>query len=113
MTVIVILLLNGSFMTASNNLLYCDYHSSCVCPNSTLVFVCSASDGAATVWTGSIFNCPSSGNEILLRHSRFDDGVSGTCNDGAAVAYSTEITDNTHISQLNYDSQSRTEQWDC
>ena len=69
----------------------------------TLNFLCSVSDGAATVWKGSIFSCPNSQNEILLRHSRFEDGpgISGTCNDGEVIAYSIESTNNSYISQLN------------
>ena len=88
-------------MSASSNLLHCDYRSNCICPGSTIAFVCSVSDGVATVWRGSIFNCPSSGNDILLRHLRFEDGVSGTCNDGAVVAYSIDVTNNSYNSQLN------------
>ena len=42
-------------------------------------------------------------SEIILSHWRFEDGVTKTCNDGAIVAYSTEVTNNSscYSSQLN------------
>ena len=86
------------------NSLNCDYQGDCLCPDDVLTFLCNVSDGAATVWKGSIFNdCPNSQHEIVLRHSRFEDepGISGTCNDGEVIAYSIESTNNSYISQLN------------
>ena len=82
----------------SANLLHC---GNCLCPDGivTVVFVCSVSGGVATVWRGSIFNCQ--GSEIILRHSAFDNGVTGSCNDGNIVTYNIDITNNTYISQLN------------
>ena len=39
--------------------LFCNYHDNRIlCPDDVLEFVCSVSDGVATVWRGSIFNCP-------------------------------------------------------
>ena len=57
----------------------------------------------ATVWRGSIFNCPNHGNEIILRHNNFENEVNiGTCNDRKVVAYSSEVTnDSIYSSQLN------------
>ena len=55
----------------------------------------------ATVWTGSVLNCPS--DEIVLLHSRFT-GPGGTirsCNNGATVAQSLYVQDNLYTSQLN------------
>ena len=99
-TVISMLSLYTSLISA-NNLLHCNYYQGhCICPEDIVVFVCSVSDGVATVWRGSIFNCPSSGNEILSRHFNFESGTSGTCNDGQIAAYSTEVT-NSYSSQLN------------
>ena len=92
-----------SSLTSANNLLHCNYyHGNCIlCPEDVVAFVCSVSDGVATVWRGSIFDCSSSGNEILLRHFKFESGTSGTCNDGEIAAYSTEVTNNSYSSQLN------------
>ena len=86
----------------NNNLLYCNYYGSRVCPEDIIVFDCSVSGGVATVWKGSIFNCRAGGNQIVLRHhNNFEHGVSGTCNDGDIVAYSSEVTNNSYNSQLN------------
>ena len=93
-----------TILTSANNSLHCDYHANCVlCPEDVLVlnFVCSVSDGAATIWRGSFFKCPNGDNEIVLRHSTFNDGVIKTCNNGAVAAYSTEVTNNSYTSQLN------------
>ena len=39
----------------------------------------------ATVWTGSLLKCR--GNEIILRHGRFNTSLAaGECNNGAVVA---------------------------
>ena len=84
-----------------DNSLLRNHHGQRICPKDILAFVCSVSDDVATVWRGSIFNCPSSGNRILLRHSRFEGGVLDVCNDGAVVAYSTEVTNGSYTSQLN------------
>ena len=89
-------------LTSTNNLLHCDYQSNIIiCPGDVVVFLCSVSDGVATTWRGSILNCPSSGNHILLRHHNFENGTSRTCNDGEVVAYSSEVTNNSYSSRLN------------
>ena len=100
--VISILALYYTSLTSANNLLYIHY-GNCICPGDTIAFVCSVSGGAATVWKGSFFtDCPDTGeSEIILSHRRFEHGVTKTCNDGAIVAYSTEVTNNSHSSQLN------------
>ena len=82
--------------------LRCNYHNDhTICPGDILVFACSVNDGIATVWRGSIFNCPNSGNEIVLRHSTFEHGSIKTCNDGTVVAFGTEVTNSSYTSQLN------------
>ena len=91
-------------LTSANNLLHRKYYGSCICPGDIIAFVCSVSGGAATVWKGSIFtDClETSENEIILSHRRFEHGITKTCNDGAIVAYSTEVTNNSsYSSQLN------------
>lgn len=65
-----------------------------------MTFACSVSAGVATTWRGSFFSCRSNA-EITLRHSRFENGVMETCNDGEVVVYSTEVTNNSYTSQLN------------
>ena len=85
-------------LSSANNLL--PHYDSCLCPEGILVFVCSVNGGVATVWKGTIFNCPS--NEITLRHSAFENAT-GTCNDGNIVAYNidVDIANNSYSSQLN------------
>ena len=102
--VISLLTLYYTSLTSANSTLTCDYHDKYLCPDDVLTFVCSASDGAATIWRGSFFtDCPDTGgSEIILRHSRFENGsYSATCNDGTVIAYSTEVINNSYISQLN------------
>ena len=89
-------------LISSNNLLHCDYQRNIIlCPEDVVVFVCRVSGGVATVWRGSIFNCPDHGNQILLRHRNFENETSGTCNDGEIIAYSSEVANNSYSSQLN------------
>ena len=99
--ILLLTLFYTSLISANDNSLNCDHHDKCLCPEDVLTLVCSVSYDVATVWKGTIFNCPSSGNEIVLRHSRFEGGITGSCNDGALVAYSTEVTNNSYTSQLN------------
>ena len=100
-----ILLLTLSYiisLISANNSLNCDYQGNCLCPDDVLTFLCNVSDGVATVWKGSIFDCPNIENQIVLRHSRFKEGISVPCNDHRKViAYSIESTNNSYISQLN------------
>ena len=58
----------------------------------------------ATTWTGSLFDC---GNGITLRHSRFESGTVGECNNGEVIARSIEVMDTVkgsrcYVSQLNF-----------
>ena len=46
---------------------------------------------AATLWTGSAFDCLHIYNEIVLLHSRFVYGESGYCNNRAIVARSISV----------------------
>ena len=58
---------------------------------------------AVTVWSGTSLDCPNSGNEIILLHSRFlfSGGVSGACNNGSIVAQILGVdAANTTTSQL-------------
>ena len=103
-TILLLILSYIISLISANNSLNCDYQGNCLCPDDVVTFLCNVSAGAATVWKGStsiFFNCPDSQNEIILRHYRFEDGISGTCNDGEVIAYSIEFTNNSYISQLN------------
>ena len=92
-----------SLTSANNNILHCGNY---LCPEGILIFSCRVDGGGATIWKGSIFNCPGKRNEITLRHSEFDNGVAeatGSCNDGNIVAYNIDVTISNDIysSQLN------------
>ena len=68
--------------------------SNCICPGHEVTYQCTVCGGAATVWTGSLFqDCP--GGNIVLRHMRFyhEDGseLLGGCNNGALTAKSIEV----------------------
>ena len=94
-----LVVMHTSLISASNNVLHCNYYGSYVCPENIAVFDCSVSGGVATVWRGSIFNCR--GNQIVLRHHNFVHETSGTCNDRDIIAYSSEVTNNSYSSRLN------------
>ena len=99
---LVILSITSLILSAYSSL-HCNYYSNRICPEDVVVFVCRVSGGVATVWRGSIFNCPDHGNEIILRHSNFEnEDNTGTCNDRKVVAYSSEVISNSmYSSQLN------------
>ena len=46
-----------------------------------LTFKYQVTGGISTIWNGNAFMCPASDNEIILLHSRFDNGTRGICND--------------------------------
>ena len=57
-----------------------------------------------TEWTGTAFNCPPDGNEILLRHSQFSEpgGTVKECNNGDITARSMPVVeDNCYTSELS------------
>lgn len=76
--------------------------SECVCPGDTLTYECTVTVGIKTVWTGSAFDCPNSGNQILLLH-RFRGNViyGGTCNNEAIVARILSVDGDNYTSQLD------------
>ena len=75
----------------------------CACPGDVLTYTCCINGTGNTLWRGTAFNCPSSSNEIVLRHSRFaSTGSSGDCTGGALTARSLAVeNDNCYVSQLN------------
>ena len=80
--------------------------SDCVCPGGELRLECTDVAGFGTVWKGTAFDCPGQGNEILLRHSQFDQsgGAVGECNNGMIIGRSRNKTfdglNSTFTSQL-------------
>ena len=80
--------------------------SDCVCPGHELRLECTVVGGAVTIWRGSAFDCPeiSYCNEIVLRHSQFASGTSGSCNNGRIIGCSINTTSDSdgikYISQL-------------
>lgn len=82
--------------------------SECTCSGDVLTYECRVVDGSATVWRGSAFDCPSSGGEIVLRHSQVaSGGAVGVCNNGAIVGQGVSVVDNCFTSQLNVTLSSR------
>ena len=72
----------------------------CVCPGDTLTYQCTVTGNGSTVWTGSAFICPSSNEEIVLLHSRFES-ANKSCTNGAIVGQSVSVVGNLYTSQLN------------
>ena len=73
------------------------------CPGDVLTTECAIMGGGLTVWQGTAFQCVSTSNKIILRHSGF--GVShnpaGSCNDGTIVAWALGVVNDSYTSQLN------------
>ena len=51
------------------------------------------------MWTGSAFSCGTT-NEIILRHDLFSNSTTGVCNNGAIVARSIGVVNDSYTSQL-------------
>ena len=75
--------------------------SQCACPGETVSFLCTIIGGGTTLWKGSLFNCPSANNEVVLRHSQFSTGINGACNGGDITGQSIQVVNNCYMSQLN------------
>ena len=79
--------------------------SDCVCPGHELRLECTVVGRAATIWRGSAFDCQTSNNNrIVLRHSQFESGTVGDCNNGRVIGRSINTTSDSdginYISQL-------------
>ena len=76
--------------------------SNCTCEGYDQVYECrvTGSSSGVTVWRGSAFNCPATGNEIHFFHRRFDIDTTLTCNSGAIVGRAIRAENDTYISQL-------------
>ena len=73
----------------------------CACLESVLTFNCTTIGLSTTIWTGTAFDCRSTGNQITLRNFQFDTGSFGSCNDGKIAAKGVEVNGECHKSQLN------------
>ena len=78
--------------------------SDCVCPGHELRLECMVVGGGHTIWKGSAFDCQSSTNRIVLRHSQFESGASKSCNNGSITGRIINTTSDSdgmiYISQL-------------
>ena len=72
----------------------------CSCLGFHLAFECAVTgEAGATVWRGSIFQCPSTNNTITLLHSVFTQ-MRG-CNNGAIIGRGISSQNSCYISQIN------------
>ena len=77
------------------------------CPGEVVNYTCTVVDTSGnppigfSVWRGTALNCPTSSNEISLRHSSFiTSGATDTCTGGAITAKSVGVVDNCYTSRL-------------
>lgn len=76
-----------------------------VCPGYEVIYECTVCGEGATVWRGSLLECP--GDQINLRHSQFESCLAnGECNNGAVIARNTGFINidctQCYISQLRF-----------
>ena len=69
----------------------------------TLIYSCSVTGEGSTVWRGSAFDCPSSNDSIILRHTTAYNATSGTCNNGFITWRGVSVVGDCFISQLSID----------
>ena len=62
--------------------------SECACPGGELRLEYTVVGLGSTVWSGTAFDCPGQGDEILLRHTQFESGVEGQCTNGMIIGHS-------------------------
>ena len=78
--------------------------SECVCPGKELRLECTVVGGGSTVWRGTAFDHTCRSDGIVLRHSQFESGVKGFCNNGMITGRNVNRTfddpNSTYISQL-------------
>ena len=72
--------------------------SNCTCEGSDQVYECRISGREATVWRGTAFNCPVTGNGIILFYN--SEVIERDCNNGAMIGRTIRAENNTFISQL-------------
>ena len=73
------------------------------CPGDVLTTECAITGVGATAWLGTAFQCDSSHDEIILRHSQFGGPYNTirSCNNGEIVVQSLGVVNNSYISQLS------------
>ena len=74
--------------------------NSCACEGYDQVYECRVTGSGVTVWRGSAFNCPATGNEIHILHGSSRSGIEASCNGGAILGRVIRAENNTYISQL-------------
>ena len=88
-----------NFVNLARNEFLVPTNIGCVCPDTDLVYTCTAVGSGNTQWRGTLFECTS--NRIILRHDRYaSGGVSGDCNDNTVVAQSVGVENSCYTSQL-------------
>ena len=67
-----------------------------------MIYECTVEgDVGATLWNGSVFDCPETGNELTLIHIRkFTNTLKG-CNNGAILGHGVCVVENSYTSQIN------------
>ena len=76
----------------------------CACPGEVLSFICTVVGGTTTIWKGTAFDCPSAGNQIILRHSLFNNSQNTEtllCTDRLLVGQPLNVTGDCYVSELN------------
>ena len=73
-------------------------------------FTCRVVGIGATIWKGTAFNCPDSGNEITLLHSFYASGAAlGSCGDGVIRINGSgfqNVTNEQYFSQVHLNASS-------
>lgn len=75
--------------------------SKCTCIGDILTYECAVTGPGFTIWQGSAFECPSLENSIQLRHSSYDSGTMGQCNDESITGRSLGVSNDVYTSVLN------------
>ena len=70
----------------------------CTCPGYTSIYECTVFGGAATVWKGTVFDCPSTNNEVILFHGI--NFTSQTCNNKVITGRVIMVENGAYTSQL-------------
>ena len=73
----------------------------CTCQGYNLMYECNVIGGVATVWKGTIFDCSSSGNEVVIFHSiNSTSQRPQVCNNGAITGHIIREENGIYTSQL-------------
>ena len=73
----------------------------CTCPGYDSLYQCTVTGGIATIWKGTIVNCRSADNEVILLHNtNFTSLRAESCNNGAITGRAIRVENSTYTSQL-------------